>query len=113
MSIIEGTVVRFYTATPFTDIAGVAVTPDVVYLKYQVQGQTEVTYTWTNGNTPPDPTYTIVNDGTGNFYADIDTTSYPGTWTWGWSCEPGVSGLDTTKTQVVWQGEVLISPSSL
>lgn len=103
---------RFVTSTPFTDFAGVAVTPDVVTLSYSVQGQTEITFTWTQGNIPPDPTSTIVNTGTGVFQADIDTTDLPGTWVWGWACHPS-SGLDVTGTQTVWNGEVLISPDAL
>lgn len=110
MSIIEGTTVRFYTSTPFTSISGTVVNPDVVQLKYSVQGQTEVVYTWTNPT--GDPSNTIVNSATGTFYADLDTTNLSGTWEWGWSCYPE-SGDDTTATKAVWQGEVLISPSEL
>jgi hypothetical protein len=116
--IIAGAVVRFTTdpsvkgAIPFTSISGVIVDPDVVELEYSVQGETEVVYTYTHGNTPPDPTSTIVRDGAGIYHADIDTTGLPGTWSWGWSCHPS-SGSDTTGTQVVWEGELTISPASV
>ena len=118
MSIISGTAVRFTTdpavkgAIPFTAIDGTIVDPDVVELEYSVQGETEVTFTYTRGNTPPDPTNTIVRDGVGIYHADIDTTDLPGTWSWGWSCRAG-SGADTTQTTVVWEGEVVISPPAL
>lgn len=110
MSIVEGTTVRFYTQTPFTSISGTAVNPDVVNLKYSVQGQTEVVYTWVNPT--GDPTNTIINTSTGNFQADIDTTNLPGTWEWSWDCYPE-SGQDVTATKVAWIGEVVISPNDL
>jgi hypothetical protein len=110
MSYIEGTVVRFYTSTPFTDFAGTPVNPDLVHLKYEIQGQTEVVYTWVNPT--GDPTSHIINTATGYFQADLDTTGMPGVWTWGWSCHPS-SGTDVTATQTVWTGEVTISPSDL
>lgn len=116
MSYIEGTVVRFTTdpsvkgAVPFTSISGTIVDPDVVVFEYSVQGQTVVSYTWTNPT--GDPTGHIINAGVGIYYIDVDTTGLPGTWTWGWSCNPS-SGIDVTAAQVVWEGETVISPASL
>ena len=109
MSIIEGSVIRLYTKTPFTSISGTLINPDNVVLQYSVQGITTVSYTWVNPT--GDPTDIIVNDSTGVFHADVHTTDLAGTWTWGWSCFPS-SGEDTTATETAWEGEVTISPSS-
>jgi hypothetical protein len=109
-SYVAGTVVRFVTSVPFTDFAGNPVNPDYVYLKYSVQGQTEVVFEWVNPT--GDPTSTITNTSTGNFQADLPTTGLPGTWVWGWSSVAG-SGADITGTEVVWVGELLISPDPL
>ena len=109
---IDGTTIRFYTSTPFTAISGTIVDPDVVTFAYSAQGQTTVTYTYTAGQTPPDPTLTIVKTATGTYQADISTTALPGTWAYKWEGQPGVSGLDTTKTSAIFNGEVTISPSN-
>ena len=109
-TIVEGSVVRFYTAKVFTALSGIAVSPDTVTFSYQVQGRTTVTFTWTNPT--GDPSGTIVNLGTGNFQADIQTLGLPGTWTWQWSGQPS-SGLDTTKTSVIDVGELIVSPKAL
>ena len=107
---LNGTTVRIYTSTPFTSLAGTVVTPDVVQFSTSVQGQTVQTYTWTNGNTPPDPSYTIVLDSTGTFHADLPTGGLEGTWSYIISGVPGVSGLDTTKTSAKFAGEFIVSP---
>lgn len=45
---------------PFTSLDGTVVDPDVVIFGFCYPGATaDVTFTWTNGATPPDPTYTI------------------------------------------------------
>lgn len=106
---ISGTTIRFYTSTPFTSIGGTVVDPDTVTFHYTVQGQTTVSFTYTNPT--GDPTGTIVRQSTGNYYADISTTGQPGTWTWGWSGQPS-SGLDTTHTAAVWEGTVIVSNPS-
>src|ERR1035437_2443030 len=117
---VSGTVVRLHTnpaltppGIPFTSIAGTVVNPDVVTFEWTFQGQTPVTYTYTTGSTPPDPSLMIVKDSTGVFHVDLDTTGYDGTLTYAWSGKPGTSGLDTTKTQVVWNGIVIITPDAL
>lgn len=118
MSIIEGVPVRFTTdpavkgAIPFTAIDGTIVDPDIVQLKYSVQGQTEGIYTYTNGASPPDPTNTIIRDGAGIYHADIDTAGLPGTWSWGWNSSVS-SGLDATHTVAIWAGELVISAAIL
>ena len=110
-SVVEGSVIRFYTAKVFTSLAGVAVDPDTVKFTYQVQGQPEISFTWTNPT--GDPSATIVNLGTGNFKADIQTLGFAGTWTWQWSGQPGTSGIDTSKTSVIDEGELIVSPKML
>ena len=109
-TIVEGSVVRFYTAKVFTALSGVAVNPDTVTFSYKVQGQTAVTHTWTNPT--GDPSLVLVNIGTGNFQADIQTLGLPGTWEWEWSGQPS-SGLDTTKTSIVDVGELIVSPKAI
>jgi hypothetical protein len=98
------------TDQPFTSISGTVVNPDIVTLTYSVGGQTPVTYTWTNGNTPPDPDYVIVNSATGYFYGDVSTTDLPGVWEVIWTGAPGESGLDTTATAAVWVNELTVTP---
>ena len=110
-TVYEGDAVRFDTsAIPFTSFSGTIVNPDTVTFKWSVQGQTEVTYTWTNPT--GDPTSHIVNYGTGLFYVIVDTTGFPGTLTYQWAGKPS-SGLDTTQTQVVWESEIIVSPTIL
>lgn len=109
-TIIEGSVIRFYTATPFTSLGGTVVNPDTVVFSYEVQGRAPVSFTWTNPT--GDPTNTIVNVSTGNFQADIQTLGLAGTWTWQWSGQPS-SGLDTTKTSIIDDGEVIVSPKAI
>ena len=112
MSFIEGTVVRFAMSTPFTSIANTVVNPDVVVFTWSVQGQTPTVYTWTNGGSPPDPSGFIVNTATGCFQVDLPTIGLSGTLSYQWSGKPGVSGLDTTKTTVTWDGTTIISASA-
>lgn len=107
---IEGGVVRFYTSTPFTSISGVVIDPDVVTFSYAVQGQTTVTYTFTQPT--GDPSGKIIQTAAGTYQIDLDTTGLDGTWAYQWKGSPS-SGLDVTATQVVYDGEVLISPAAL
>ena len=110
-TIYEGSTVRFYTSTPFTSITGTLVDPDVVQFSYQVQNQQTVTFTYTNGS--GDPSGTIVRVSTGNYYADIDTTSNAGVWVWRWFGYPTLTGPDTTNTQVATEGSVTVSVKGL
>ena len=92
---------------PFTSLGGTAVNPDTVTLQVSVSGQTPVSYTWTNPT--GDPTGTIVHDGTGIFHANLPTANLAGVWNVIWSGQPS-SGMDTTATSAVWQGEITVSP---
>jgi|APCry1669193181_1035450.scaffolds.fasta_scaffold00658_31 hypothetical protein len=110
-NIIEGSTIRFYTSQPFTSIDGTIVNPDVVTFSYEIQGQTPVTFTWTNPT--GDPSNTIVNTDVGYFQADIQTAGNAGTWTWQWSGQPNGSGEDETNTSVVAEGTVIVSVASV
>ena len=110
--IVEGSAARFYTSTPFTSMANTVVDPDIVTFTWNVQGTTPTTYTYTNGASPPDPTYHIVRDSAGTYHVNLQTAGYPGTISYQWSGQPGVSGLDTTKTSVVWDGTQIISDAA-
>lgn len=106
---IEGTTVRFYTSQAFESIAGTAVNPDIVTFTYQTPGVSAVTYTWTNPS--GDPTSHIVHDGLGLFHIDLSTLNLPGQWSYQWAGQPGVSGLDSTKTSAVFEGYLTVSNS--
>lgn len=105
-AVFEGTTIRFYTSTAFTSIAGTPVNPDTVTFSYQIQGQTTVTFTYTDGS--GDPTSTIVRDGTGLYHADIDTSGNAGMWIYRWTGAPS-NGHDTTHTKVSFEGNVVVS----
>jgi hypothetical protein len=114
---VAGSAIKFYTAAsdvfgaapaPFVDFAGAAVDPDVVTFQYWIENTLQGTFTYTHGATPPDPTYTIVRDGTGLYHAVIASYGLPGKWTWAWDGQPGVSGLDTTKTAAATKGTFIV-----
>jgi len=109
-TIIEGSTIRFYTSSPFTSINGTVVNPDNVTFSFEIQGQTPVEYTWVNPT--GDVTGTIINTATGYFQCDISTDGLPGVWNWQWACFPS-SGIDTTNTAVVTEGDVTVSPTSV
>jgi hypothetical protein len=112
-NIIQGTTIRFYTSLAFTSLAGTAIDPDIVTFGFEIQGQTPISWTYTNGT--GDPTGTIVRDGVGLYHADIDTTTYgAGIWIYTWAGKPLPSGgRDTTKTKVRAEGSVTVSPQSV
>jgi hypothetical protein len=105
-AVFEGTTIRFYTSTPFTSIAGTVVDPDRITFSYQIQGQSTITFTYTQGT--GDPTATIVRDSTGTYHADIDTSGKPGVWIYRWTGAP-FNGTDTTHTKVAYEGNVVVS----
>jgi len=101
VGVIEGTEVRFYTSTPFTDITGSPADPDVVIFAYQVGSNPvqQVTYG------TPQAWGSIVKDSTGTYHIDIDTTGSPGAWTWTWA--------GTGSVQVRTEGQILVNPASV
>lgn len=111
-TVIAGATVRFYTSTPFTSLANTVVDPDVVTFTWAVQGQTSTTYTYTTGATPPDPSFHIVRDSAGTFHADLNTVGLGGTWRYQWNGQPGISGLDTTKTSTLFDGTLTVTPAA-
>lgn len=109
--VIEGTTVRFYTSKVFTSVTGTAVDPDQVIFSYAVQDGAVVSFTFTNGT--GDPSGTIVRVGTGNYYADIDTTGKPGLWTYAWKGKATSLHADTTRTQVTREANLTVSIASV
>jgi hypothetical protein len=109
-------VIKVALALPFQSLAGVVVDPDVVTIGFIPPGvansapPTPVTFVYTNGQSPPDPTYTVVRDSAGNYHAQFDITSYPtGSWKVFISGAPGTSGLDTTKTKIYYDQGFIVS----
>lgn len=189
-SIEWGSTFRLQNRKPFTSLDGVVVDPDVVIFNFCLPDGTSQEFTWTNGATPPDPTYTIMrkvvsitavtpsdpatgsvlyetstahnywpgktitivgvspsgysgvfqvatvpsattftvvnattgvatltsatSTETGVFYMDIDSTVFmpvyvAGTWNFWVQGKPGVSGLDLTKTNVRYNGNLFVN----
>ena len=100
-NLIEGTLVRFYTSTPFTTLAGVITDPTTVKFAFQVEGGAPNIATYGT----PASFGVIVRDSTGNFHIDIDTTGKPGLWTWVWV------GSGAVQTRA--EGTVVVSPMSV
>lgn len=104
-----GTTFRIATDEPFTAIDGTIVDPDVVWFGYIVNGGDPVSYSYTRGAANPDPTNHIIRTGTGSYYMDVDTTSLEdGVLEYSILGEPGTSGLDTTRTKVRVNGQIVI-----
>lgn len=102
--IYAGTVVRFYTSTPFTTIAGAAADPDEVLFAYRVGNGPATQYKYLGGTGEN----VIVKDSTGNYHIDIDTTNQSGMWTVTWV---GISA--SGSVQVRSEAEVNISTPSV
>ena len=100
-NIIEGTVVRFYTSTPFTNVSGTITDPTEVVFAYQIgSGPVQQTVygvgqSWGN----------IVRDSTGTYHVDVDTSGLPGIWTYVWA------GNGTVQARS--EGQVVVSPFSV
>ena len=102
--IYAGTVVRFYTSTPFTTVAGAAADPDEVLFAYRVGNGPATQYKYTGGSGIGN----VVKDSTGTYHIDLDTTNQPGTWTVTWV---GISA--SGSVQVRSENEVTISAPSV
>ena len=99
--VIEGTQVRFYTSTPFTNISGAAADPDTIVFAYQVGSNPVQQETYGT----PTSWGTIVRDSTGTYHVDVNTIGQPGAWTWTWAGAGAV--------QVRAEGQLLVSPASV
>lgn len=106
---IVGSALRF--SATITDVNGDPVNPDNVSITFRAQGQTAIgpfTYTFPSG----DPSTNVVYTGTtGSFYCDY-TLPNAGVWTIQWAAFPS-SGLDTTATSAIIEGEQLVSQSGV
>jgi len=94
-----------------TDVDGDPVNPDTLSITFRAQGQTALgpfTYTFPGG----DPSSTVTYTGTaGSFFADY-TLPNSGVWTYQWHAYPS-SGLDTTATDAIVEGEIVVSNSGV
>jgi len=99
--VIEGTIVRFYTSTPFSDVTGTPADPSEVIFAYQVGSNPvqQVKYG------TPTAWGTITKDSTGTYHVDVDTTGQAGAWSWVWA---GVGGVQTRA-----EGQLLVSPMTV
>ena len=97
-TVIAGTLVRFYTSTPFTNISGTVTDPTEVKFGYTVNGGPPTTFTYGVGAQ-------VVRDSTGTYHIDIDTTGLSGTWTYTWV---GYGGVQTRA-----EGQLIVSPQTV
>lgn len=97
-TVIAGTLVRFYTSTPFTNISGTVTDPTEVKFGYTVNGGPPTTFTYGVGAQ-------VVRDSTGTYHIDIDTTGLSGTWTYTWV---GYGGVQTRS-----EGQLIVSPQTV
>ena len=106
---ILGAALRF--SANIVDVSGDPVNPDTVSISFRCQGQPVLgpfTYTFPSG----DPSSTVVYTGTvGSFYADYVLPN-SGVWSVSWAAQPS-SGLDTTATSAIVEGEVTVSQSAV
>lgn len=107
VTIVGGTNVLDITVK---DINENLINPDTLTVTFRAQGQPAVVFVWTN---PPgsDPENVIVNVTTGSFTADYKFPN-SGNWTYQVSAQP-LSGLDTTATSWIVEGEILVSASAV
>lgn len=105
-NIISGTTIRFYTKTPFSNFAGTAVDPDVVEFSYRIGNGAITTYVY--GVDPE-----LVRDGVGNYHVDIDSEDKQGTWTYSWYGYPTAAHTDPSRTKVKFEGNVVVSLSTV
>ena len=105
-NIIEGTAVQFYTSQVFKDVTGTPVDPDVVKFSYSIQGSAAVIFTY---GVDAD----LVRIGTGNYKIKVSTTGKAGQWAWQWSGQPILGGADSSKTAVIFEGVLTVSPQNV
>lgn len=103
--VIDGTTIRFFTSTPFTNLNGIVADPTEVIFAYQINDGTS--YQVIYGT--PQSWGTIVKVSTGNYYVDLDTTGKPGIWTYTWV---GIGSVQTRSENqlVVASPNVTVTP---
>lgn len=99
--IITGTILRFYTSTPFETLDGTPTDPTTVVFGFQVAGGAVQQATY---GTPALFGF-IVRDGAGLYHIDIDTTDLPGIWKFVFAC----SGVIQTRSE----GQIRVVEPSL
>ena len=87
----QGTIIRFYTSSPFQTLDGTPTDPTTVVFGFQVAGGAVQQATFGT----PEAFGFIVRDSTGLYHIDIDTTNLPGIWTYVWAC----SGVIQTRAE--------------
>ena len=116
---VEGDAVILQTTEPFMSSgvlgSSVPVNPDEVIFQVQVEVDGEITYSdsWTWVNPTGDDTDTIQQGvATGLFWASIDSTGHPGTWTGQIFGKPTGADIDITRTQVLKEAfAIVVAPS--
>ena len=97
-TVTQGTIVRFYTSQPFTNLSGVVADPTEVVFAFQVAGGVVRQATYGTSQAWG----TIVRDSTGSYHIDIDTTSFgPGIYQYVWA------GAGTVQCRAEGQVEVV------
>ena len=109
---VKGTAITVYTDVPFTAIDGTIVDPDRVLFGFEINGDSDQTYTFAYNWNVGDPTETIQRIAQGVYSAEIDSSLYPsGVYVYTLAGEPTEVAHDYTKTKVRVDAEfVVIDP---
>ena len=109
---VKGTAITVYTDVPFTAIDGTIVDPDRVLFGFEINGDSDQTYTFAYNWNVGDPTETIQRIAQGVYSAEIDSSLYPsGVYVSTLAGEPTEVAHDYTKTKVRVDAEfVVIDP---
>jgi hypothetical protein len=109
MSIIEGTVIRFYTSQPFETVDGTPADPTEVIFAYQVGAGSVTQLKYAGASSGMNK---VIRNSTGSYHVDVDTTDLPGNWqtTWvGLSTDGSVQARAELTVSVV-PGSIQITP---
>jgi len=77
--VLAGTVVRWYTVSPFTAVNGTVMNPDRVIFAWSIGGEITNQAEYNVAGL-----HTIVRASTGSYYIELDTTGYSGLWIGSW-----------------------------